>query len=273
MTRRVSTYKRNYKVSKKGVRKSKKTKKSKRSTRKGGFMGYDFRAAAAKAAGKDADYFKKDRGIMTGIGQGIRDAQTKIGERLSYASSGRIGADVLTKDRGIGKFAKDSYNSLDGMGIVPHSPGYEYCDANYDAEHGRNVAGCEGHKPRAVWNKYKMGGKRRRSKTSKKTKKTKKSKKSKRSTRKTGGGSEAARDLEAHLGPNATIKSGPITDDHKKSVRLALLAYGNDPSRANLISQYTNLQNAMGSAGDWSAPTVQAVASQINPSARFDNEI
>ena len=266
MTRRVSTYKRNYKVSKKGVRKSKKTKKSKRSTRKGGFMGYDFRAAAAKAAGKDADYFKKDRGIMTGM-------KEKIGEGLSYASSGRIGADVLTKDRGIGKFAKDSYNSLDGMGIVPHSPGYEYCDANYDAEHGRNVAGCEGHKPRAVWNKYKMGGKRRRSKTSKKTKKTKKSKKSKRSTRKTGGGSEAARDLEAHLGPNATIKSGPITDDHKKSVRLALLAYGNDPSRANLISQYTNLQNAMGSAGDWSAPTVQAVASQINPSARFDNEI
>ena len=81
------------------------------------------------------------------------------------------------------------------------------------------------------------------------------------------------KDFESHLGPNATIKSGPITDEHKKSVHLSLFAYGNDPLRAKLISQYTNLQNAMGSAGDWSAPTVQAVASQINPSARFDNEI
>jgi len=248
-----------------------KRRRSKRSTRKRGKKaGFkignmdfgDVRGNLGKLAAKSGmvseDVFTKDRGMATGIGQGIRDAQTKMGELA--AKSGMVDKDVFTKDRGmatgIGKFAKGSYNYMDSVGAVPHTSMYKHCQEQY-INSGVIDDKCKGYMGST-------GGKRRRSKTSKKSKK---------STRKTRGGSAAARDFEAHLGPNATIKSGPITEQHKNSVRLALSAYGHDQSRAKLISQYKNLQNAMNGASDWSSPTVQAIASQIDPIANFDSEI
>ena len=280
-------------------KKTKKTKKSKKSTRKRG----------KKAGFKIGSYDFGD----------VRGSMGKFA-----AKTGMVSDDVFTKDRGMAKAAGDVYNKLDSQGLVLHTPGYEYCDSKY-REHGRNVEGCEGHKPRAVWNRY--GGKRRRSKRS--TKKAgsmfapsvnswadyfqkvlkmdpnskaydkafnnkdyhitvheiaknypnyqswpdKGGSKRRRSTRKTRGGrsTSSSKDFEAHLGRDATIKSGPITDDHKKSVRLTLMAFGSDPSRTKLISQFTTLQNAMNGASDWSQ--VQAIASQIDPTARFDSEI